>query len=331
MSARLPLPLGQPGWRRVRAAPRLALLLRAGDRAPGLPLAAAQPGPQRGGHQLLRRGRVIQQPRLMRPAGGPEQAIVAVAVLLARHERGQAGDVGGAVPGALGPAPGGPLAPRLQQLPHRGPVQRCPAAPAAGQLVFPAGHAGRRGNDVTAPGAEVQVMRGQLPGPLAGPGVVRVEPAGRRPDERAGARDQPGPLQPLECPEAVARLAVLVNVENVRPRRAGRDAHVPVLVTAPPARDALRLGARVLEAVRPGQRHLLAGDQREHWPSRARVRLRGAQVPVLAAAHRRRPAPGAPWPQPLASAAIWATYSGRILVWYSACPASDAVLRRGWR
>src|SRR6266536_3578198 len=329
MSARLPLPLRQPGWRRVRAAPRLALLLRAGDGAPRLPLAAAQPGPERGGHQLL--GRVVQESRLVRPAGSPEQAVVAVAVLLPGDERGQPGDVGRALSGPLRAAPGLPPALRLQQLPHRVPVQRGHAPRARVQLVFLASDAGRRGDDIAALRAEVQVMRGQLPGPLLSDGVVRVEPAGRRPDERAGARDQPGPLQPLECPEAVARLAVLVNVENVRPRRAGRDAHVPVLVTAPPARDALRLGARVLEAVRPGQRHLLAGDQREHWPSRARVRLRGAQVPVLAAAHRRRPAPGAPWPQPLASAAIWATYSGRILVWYSACPASDAVLRRGWR
>ena len=88
-----------------------------------------------------------------------------------------------------------------------------------------------------------------------------------------GSRDEARPLQLVERGEAVAVL-VLVDVEDVRARRPGRDGQVGPRLGPPPVLDLLVAGGGVQEAVL-GNGPLPARLGREHMPAGVGVAVRG--------------------------------------------------------
>ena len=138
-------------------------------------------------------------------------------------------DPGGEVAQVAAPGPGrldGRVALGFEQAGDLGPVQAAGGVLVADDLVGPAADLGRRGEDVAAVGAEVQVVAGQLAAPLVAAGEVGVQPAAGGGDERGRAVDQPGALEPVERGEPVPGRAVLVDVEHVGPGVAGGDGQV---------------------------------------------------------------------------------------------------------
>src|SRR5205823_5167153 len=91
-------------------------------------------------------------------AGGPEQAVVPVALVLPFDPGGEATQLA-----ALGPGwPDGGALLGFDQAGDLVPVQAPGLAAVADDPVRPAADLGGRGEDVAAPGAEVQVLPGQL-------------------------------------------------------------------------------------------------------------------------------------------------------------------------
>ena len=114
-----------------------------------------------------------------------------------------------------------------------------------------------------------------------------------------GSRTRPAPLELVERGEAVAVL-VLVDVEDVRARRPGRDAEVESRLGPPPLLDLLVVGGRVEEAVLASR----AASRPARRGRRASLRRRsGARRPPA----RRGGSPGTPARDrgPLVTAAVF--------------------------
>src|SRR5260370_39341064 len=91
----------------------------------------------------------------------------------------------------------------------------------------------------------------QPPGRLVAAGEVGVQSAAGRGDDRADTVQEAFAPEPAECREAAARLAVLVDVQDIRAWPAGGDRDVGVRLVPPPGPDPVRAGGGVAGAV-PG-------------------------------------------------------------------------------
>src|SRR5690348_2783024 len=112
-------------------------------------LAVGEPGPPRGVREVGQDGLVAG---FGGAAGGPEQAVVPVALVLPFHPGGEVAQVAALTFGwPRGRVPFG-----LEQAGDLVPVQVAGLVPVADDLVGLAADLGGRGEDVTAPGAEVQ-------------------------------------------------------------------------------------------------------------------------------------------------------------------------------
>jgi hypothetical protein len=174
---------------------------------------------------------------------------------------------------SAGPGQGGPWLRGVEKAGHGGPVQAPGLGLVPDDAVGPAVDLGGRGEDVPAAGAEVQVLARQPPRWLVAAGEVGVQPAAGRGDDRADGLQHALALELAEGREAVARLAVLVDVQDIGARPAGGDRKVGGGLAAPPRPDPVRVSAGVAEAV-PGRGFLAAGPAREHQPTAAGVAQR---------------------------------------------------------
>src|SRR5258708_10608366 len=111
-------------------------------------------------------------------------------------------------------------------------------------------------------------MLGQSAGRLVAAAEVGVQSAAGSGDDRVHAADQAGPPKPPERGEAVAGLAMLVDVQDIGPGGAGGDGEVGVGLALPPGPDLVRIGGRVPETV-PGAGLLAPGLAWEDPPPAA--------------------------------------------------------------
>jgi hypothetical protein len=175
-------------------------------------LGGGQAGLAGGGGQ---RAQVGGRVRFEGAVGGPEQAGVAVALGLGGDPAGQVVQVAAgslALP-RLGQAG---LALRVQEGGDGGPVQGAGLAAGGQDPVAMAADLGGRRQDVPAGRAEVQVAVGQVAAALGGAGEVEVQAAAGGADPGGGAVQQPGVAEPCGVAEAVAGVAVLVDVQVLR-------------------------------------------------------------------------------------------------------------------
>src|SRR5260370_26871772 len=134
-------------------------------------LAVGQPGRPGGGGQPGERSVVAG---FGGAAGGPEQAVVPVALLLLPDPGGEVAQAGVL---NCGWWLDGGVAFGFEQASDLAPVQAAGLAPVADDPVGPAADLRRRGHDVAAVGAEIQGVARQLAAALVGAGEVGGQPA----------------------------------------------------------------------------------------------------------------------------------------------------------
>src|SRR5258708_11566484 len=131
-------------------------------------------------------------------------------------------------------------------------------------------------------------MLGQSAGRLVAAAEVGVQSAAGSGDDRVHGAEEAGPLKPPERGEAVADLAMLVDVQDVGPGGAGGDGEVGVGLALPPGPDLVRVGGRVPEAV-PRGGLLSAGLAWEDRPPAARLGHRPARRSLVVGRDRLSP------------------------------------------
>ena len=216
----------------------------------------------------------------------------------------------------LGP---GDLPLRFQQRGDRGPVQAAVGLHRPDEPVGLAVDLGRRGQDVAAAGAEVQVMGGQVAVVLGRTPEVGVQPAAGGAHVRGHTVEQASIRQRGERGVPVAGRAMVVDVQDVGSGRAGGDGHVPVQVAGEPRGDLILIGGGVAVAVRGGG-GLLVGLAGEYRPAAGRVGQRPAKHRVGHGLLQGWPTAGAGlrgWPQRLVSIRSCSARMGRMRAWYS--------------
>src|SRR5262249_35754084 len=143
-------------------------------------LAVGEPGRPGCGHEFGQDGFVAG---FGGTAGGPEQAVVPVALVLLLDPGGEVAQVAALNPGRAG----GGVAFGFEQAGDLAPIQAAGLLAVADDLVGPAAYLGGRGDDVAALGAKVKVVARQLAAVLVAAGEVGVQPAAGSCDDRARA------------------------------------------------------------------------------------------------------------------------------------------------
>jgi hypothetical protein len=147
-------------------------------------------------------------------------------------------------------------------------------------LVLASADDARRCQDIATAALEVEVLTDETSARLRSAGEIDVEAAAAGADESTSAIEQRSPLQLVECRPAIT-IWLDVNVEDIGPRRPGRDRGIAFRYGAPPGADALLVRGRILEPVRR-IRFFAVRLARVDRPSGASVGKRRTQLLVRA-------------------------------------------------